>query len=68
MIATARKLEQLVEFAGDNRVHCVELDLDWETARIQKVVEDAIKDFRGRVDVLVNNAGRGIKGINEEVG
>jgi NAD(P)-dependent dehydrogenase (short-subunit alcohol dehydrogenase family) len=66
VVATARKpgaLDDLVaRFPG--RVAAVELDVT-DTARIPAAVDAATEAF-GRIDVLVNNAGRALIGAAEE--
>jgi NAD(P)-dependent dehydrogenase (short-subunit alcohol dehydrogenase family) len=66
VVATARRpetLEYLVE-AHPDRVTALSLDVT-DTVRIGEVV-DAVIRLHGRIDVLVNNAGRGHVGAVEE--
>lgn len=64
VVATARRVEQLADLAGSERVHPVPLDVTDPRQR-QAAVEAAIARF-GRIDVLVNNAGRTQVGAVEE--
>jgi NAD(P)-dependent dehydrogenase (short-subunit alcohol dehydrogenase family) len=66
VIATARRaaaLDDLVA-AHPDQVEAVRLDVT-DTAGIQAAVQDVL-DRHGRIDVLVNNAGRGHVGAAEE--
>ena len=67
LVATARKPEQLgalVSRYGD-RVRAVALDVTEEDAA-RDAIAVAVKDFSGRLDVLVNNAGYGDVGSIED--
>ncbi|WP_141583581.1 oxidoreductase [Actinomadura sp. WMMA1423] len=66
VVAAARRPETLDDLVARHpgRVSAVELDVT-DQARITDVVADAVL-WHGRVDVLVNNAGRGVVGAVEE--
>ncbi|MER6303309.1 oxidoreductase [Kitasatospora sp. NPDC001539] len=66
VVAAARRPEALagLEAAHPGRVLPVRLDVT-DQERIPAVVEEALSRF-GRIDVLVNNAGRGLIGAVEE--
>jgi NAD(P)-dependent dehydrogenase (short-subunit alcohol dehydrogenase family) len=66
VVATARRLETLEDLcrATPDRVRALRLDVT-ELATLPNAVEEAIAQF-GRIDVLVNNAGRGYVGAIEE--
>ena len=66
VIAGARRLGPLSELvaAGGSRVRAVTLDVT-NARHGAEVVDGAVRDF-GRIDVLVNNAGRGQVGAVEE--
>jgi NAD(P)-dependent dehydrogenase (short-subunit alcohol dehydrogenase family) len=64
VVATARRTEALADLAGDGRVHVVELDV-MDAGQREAAVAEAIDRF-GRIDVLVNNAGRTQVGAVEE--
>lgn len=72
VIATARSLENiqyLRSLPGANpcTLHLMRLDIADNMETIQKVVDDAFSVW-GRIDVLVNNAGYGLKATIEEGG
>jgi len=68
VIATVRNLESFSLPGGDrSRLRIVVLDVADSLENIQKTVEEALS-FWGRIDVLVNNAGYGVKCILEEGG
>jgi NAD(P)-dependent dehydrogenase (short-subunit alcohol dehydrogenase family) len=64
VVATARRSEQLADLAGHERAHVIPLDVTDERQR-EAAVAQAIERF-GRIDVLVNNAGRTQVGAVEE--
>ena len=64
VVATARRLDALAELAAHDRVHPVVLDVIDATQRDAAIAE-ALERF-GRIDVLVNNAGRTQVGAVEE--
>lgn len=64
VVATARRVDQLADLAGNDRVYPVALDVTNAEQR-QAAVEATINRY-GRVDVLVNNAGRTQVGAVEE--
>jgi NAD(P)-dependent dehydrogenase (short-subunit alcohol dehydrogenase family) len=66
VVATARRPEALDDLvaAHPGRVSAVALDVT-DTARITDVVAEVV-DRHGRIDVLVNNAGRALIGAVEE--
>jgi NAD(P)-dependent dehydrogenase (short-subunit alcohol dehydrogenase family) len=66
LVATARDLDAIGELVASapDRVHPVELDVT-DGARVLAAVADADRVF-GRIDVLVNNAGYGLRGAIEE--
>jgi NAD(P)-dependent dehydrogenase (short-subunit alcohol dehydrogenase family) len=64
VVATARDANRLADLAGDQRVHAVSAELT-DAAGRDRVVSEALERF-GRIDVLVNNAGRTQVGAVEE--
>jgi NAD(P)-dependent dehydrogenase (short-subunit alcohol dehydrogenase family) len=64
VVATARNPEPLADLTGDDAVHVIELDVLDADQRVAAVAE-AVEQF-GRLDVLVNNAGRTQVGAVEE--
>ena len=70
VIATARVLEQiqdLCSLADASRLYLMQLDITDSQDVINSKVVEAIAVW-GRIDVLVNNAGTGVKMILEEGG
>lgn len=72
VIATARSLEKIKIFwtlpdAHPSRLHLLRLDIADTPANIQKVMDQALSIW-GRIDVVVNNAGIGMKSVLEEGG
>src|SRR5580704_5475355 len=66
VVGAARRLERLNELAGEHpgRFHSIALDVT-DTERARQVVQEVVDRF-GRLDVLVNNAGRPQVGALEE--
>jgi NAD(P)-dependent dehydrogenase (short-subunit alcohol dehydrogenase family) len=64
VVATARRVEALADLAEHERVHVVALDVTDPAGR-EAAVDEAIERC-GRIDVLVNNAGRTQVGAVEE--
>jgi NAD(P)-dependent dehydrogenase (short-subunit alcohol dehydrogenase family) len=64
VVATARDPEKVSVTAHDGRLSALALDVS-DTARVAAVVDEVVERF-GRVDVLVNNAGRAVIGAAEE--
>lgn len=67
VIATGRSLDKIQDFPKSDNIRTLELDLDWDTKSIKDKVDEAVA-FWGYIDVIVNNAGFGKKGLIEEVG
>ena len=70
VIATARVLEQIQDLrslADQSRLYLLQLDITDSQDVINAKVTEAIEVW-GHVDVLVNNAGTGVKMILEEGG
>lgn len=72
VIATARTVEKIKVFwtlpgAHSSNLHLLRLDVSESAERIQKVVEHALSIW-GSIDVVVNNAGLGMKSVLEEGG
>jgi NAD(P)-dependent dehydrogenase (short-subunit alcohol dehydrogenase family) len=66
VVATARRPEALDDLVSAHPGRAVSAELDvTDAARIAAVVAE-IMDWYGRIDVLVNNAGRGLVGAVEE--
>lgn len=67
VVATARRVESLAEWAGGYGERVLTLPLDvTDRTRAETAVRDATEAF-GRIDVLVNNAGRVHIGAVEEI-
>jgi NAD(P)-dependent dehydrogenase (short-subunit alcohol dehydrogenase family) len=64
VVATARRVESLADLAEHERAHLVALDVT-DGGQREAAVAEAIERF-GRIDVLVNNAGRTQVGAVEE--
>jgi NAD(P)-dependent dehydrogenase (short-subunit alcohol dehydrogenase family) len=64
VVATARRTDGLDDLAPGERVHVLPLDVT-DAAQREAVVAEALERF-GRIDVLVNNAGRTQVGAVEE--
>src|SRR3954453_7303072 len=64
VVATARRLDALGELAGNDRVDPVALDVT-DAVQRDAAIAEALERF-GRIDVLVNNAGRTQVGAVEE--
>jgi NAD(P)-dependent dehydrogenase (short-subunit alcohol dehydrogenase family) len=64
VVATARRAEQLADLSNRDGVHAIALDVTDPAAR-QAAVDETVQRF-GRIDVLVNNAGRTQVGAVEE--
>jgi NAD(P)-dependent dehydrogenase (short-subunit alcohol dehydrogenase family) len=64
VVATARRPESLAELDDDERVALVALDVT-DSAQREAAIAEALDRF-GRIDVLVNNAGRTQVGAVEE--
>lgn len=67
VIATARTLAKIDHLPKSDNIRRLELDITSGEDAIKAVIAEALK-FWGRIDVLVNNAGNGAKGILEESG
>jgi NAD(P)-dependent dehydrogenase (short-subunit alcohol dehydrogenase family) len=64
VVATARRTDELADLAGEDRAHAVTLDVTDAEQRAAAIAE--ARDRFGRIDVLVNNAGRTQVGAVEE--
>ena len=53
--------------AHSTTLHLLKLDVADSPANIQRVIDQALSVW-GRIDVVVNNAGLGLKGVLEEGG
>ncbi|KAJ7233847.1 hypothetical protein B0H12DRAFT_1143358 [Mycena haematopus] len=67
VIATARTLAKTQNLSQSENIRLLELDIISGEAAIKAIIAKAV-EFWGRIDVLVNNAGYGAKGIMEETG
>lgn len=72
VIATARCLEKMqgllsLSHAERRRLHLLQLDVTDSMETIQKKMDQALSVW-GRIDVVVNNAGYGVKSLLEEGG
>ena len=68
VIATARKPGTLDDFVVSHPHTCRTLPLDvTDSSQVKSAIAEGAKAF-GRLDVVVNNAGRGIAGAFEELG
>ncbi|RPD81368.1 NAD(P)-binding protein, partial [Lentinus tigrinus ALCF2SS1-7] len=69
VIATARNLEKLraVFPTPERRLHLLQLDISDAAELVQQRVKEALAVW-GRIDVVVNNAGYGVKAVLEEGG
>ncbi|OCH86140.1 NAD(P)-binding protein [Obba rivulosa] len=67
VIATARSLDKIHDLPQSDNIRLLQLDVTDGAAAIRSQVEEAATYF-GRIDVLVNNAGVGVKGFIEEGG
>ena len=69
VIASARNLEKLrAAFpTPDRRLHFIQLDISDSANVVQQRVKEALAIW-GRIDVVVNNAGYGVKAVLEEGG
>lgn len=72
VIATARSIEKIKVFwslpeACPSTLHLLRLDVADSPETIQKVMDQALSVW-GRIDVVVNNAGLGMKSVLEEGG
>ena len=68
VIATVRNLKSFTLPVGDRtRLRIVVLDVCDTAENIQKTVDEALSIW-GRIDVVVNNAGYGLKSLMEEGG
>ncbi|KAJ7705431.1 hypothetical protein B0H17DRAFT_1037936 [Mycena rosella] len=67
VIATARSLSKIQHLATSDNIRLLELDIISGEDIIKGIIAKAV-EFWGRIDVLVNNAGNGAKGLIEECG
>jgi NAD(P)-dependent dehydrogenase (short-subunit alcohol dehydrogenase family) len=67
VVATARRSDGIRDLLPDTGSRLLALDLDvTDEAQAKRVVDAAVERF-GQIDVVVNNAGRGLLGAVEEV-
>ena len=72
VIATARSIEKIKSFyslagARASNLQLLRLDISESPEKIQRVIDHALSIW-GRIDVVVNNAGIGMKSVLEEGG
>ncbi|KAH7912899.1 hypothetical protein BJ138DRAFT_1134454 [Hygrophoropsis aurantiaca] len=67
VIATARTIEKIQDLPPGPDLHILQLDVDSSTEVIKSRIDEAVKVW-GTIDVLVNNAGKGLPGLLEEGG
>lgn len=67
VIASARCIAKLQDFPKSENLRLQQLDVTDGPETMRQKAEEAVSWF-GRIDVLVNNAGTGQKGILEEAG
>ncbi|KAJ6504110.1 hypothetical protein C8R47DRAFT_1038358 [Mycena vitilis] len=67
VIAAARTVSKVQHLATLENIRLLELDITSGESAIKPIIAKAA-EFWGRIDVLVNNAGNGAKGIVEETG
>lgn len=72
VIATARTLEKIKAFwslpgARSSNLHLLRLDVSESPEKIQAVIDRALAVW-GQIDVVINNAGLGMKSVLEEGG
>ncbi|OBI99759.1 hypothetical protein A5660_02675 [Mycobacterium alsense] len=66
MVATARRAEQIRAELPDAGADLIAIDLDvTDSGQAARAVQAGV-DAYGRIDVVVNNAGRGLLGAVEE--
>ncbi|KAI0676307.1 NAD-P-binding protein [Trametes maxima] len=68
VVATARSIEKIEGYPQTDRLRALQLDVTEGYPSIKAKVEEAIRTYFGRIDVVVNNAGTGYKAILEEAG
>ncbi|KAJ7660293.1 hypothetical protein DFH06DRAFT_1044022 [Mycena polygramma] len=65
VIATARSLDKMQDFPTTDNLRLLELDITAGEEKVKNIIATAM-GFWGRIDVLVNNAGFGVKALVEE--